>query len=115
MKPVADFLRNSLANGALAVAELEARARAAGLLSQRQQIQHAKTFKKAKSALGIRSIRDGFGGDGKWAWHLPPEAIPLAKDFGVTLEAGVKALFACHQHTQREAQRPSEARLSRPK
>jgi hypothetical protein len=67
-----DFLRRSLADGALAVGVLETQARAAGLLGESQQIQHAKAFKKAKKALGIRSIRDGFGSGGKWAWLMPP-------------------------------------------
>jgi hypothetical protein len=84
MKPVADFLRVSLANGALAVAELEARARAAGLLSERQQIQHAKRFKRAKKSLGIRSVRAGFGNTGKWTWHLPPEAVRPVNELPVT-------------------------------
>jgi len=74
---VVDFLRDSLANGALAVADLEAMSRAAGLLSQRQQIQHAKAFKKAKKSLGIRSVRDGFGSGGRWAWLLPIRPAPL--------------------------------------
>jgi hypothetical protein len=69
-----DFLRLSLAGGALSVLELEVKARAAGLLRERQQIQHAKAFKKAKKSLGIRSIRDGFGSGGKWAWLMPPQA-----------------------------------------
>jgi hypothetical protein len=69
---IADFLNCALADGALDVAGLEAKARAAGLLGERQQIQHAKAFKKAKKALGIRSIRDGFGSGGKWAWLMPP-------------------------------------------
>ncbi len=46
-------------------------ARAAGLLGKRQQIQHAKAFKKAKGSLGIRSVRAGFGSAGRWAWLLP--------------------------------------------
>jgi hypothetical protein len=71
---IADFLNHVLAGGALAVAELEAKARAAGLLGERQQIQHAKAFKKAKKQLGIQSIRNGFGSGGKWAWLMAPEA-----------------------------------------
>jgi hypothetical protein len=71
---IATFLNRALAGGALAVGELEAEARAAGLLGEHQQIQHAKAFKKAKKALGIRSIRDGFGSGGKWAWSIPPRA-----------------------------------------
>jgi hypothetical protein len=74
---VIDFLRDSLACGALAVADLEAMAREAGLLSERQQIRHAKAFKKAKKALSIRSVRDGFGSGGKWAWLLPPQVTQM--------------------------------------
>jgi hypothetical protein len=43
-----DFLRRSLAGGALSVLELEVKARAAGLLRERQQIQ---AFIKAKKHL----------------------------------------------------------------
>ena len=49
---VAEFLRNVLASDALGVPKLEARARAAGLLGERQRISTAKPFRKAKSALG---------------------------------------------------------------
>jgi hypothetical protein len=41
---VAAFLRDTLAVDALGVLELEARARAAGLLGERQRISHAKVF-----------------------------------------------------------------------
>jgi hypothetical protein len=74
-----EFLEQALANGALDVAELEAMARAVGLLGKRQQIQHAKPFKKAKKSLGIRSIREGFGSTGKWAWLLPAKPVKSAK------------------------------------
>jgi hypothetical protein len=70
---ITDFLYRALAGGALGVEELEIKARATGLLGERQQIQHAKAFKKAKKALGIRSIRAGFGSSGKWAWLMPPQ------------------------------------------
>jgi hypothetical protein len=76
---VVEFLEHALANGALDVAELEATARKAGLLGTRQQITHAKAFKKAKRSLGIRSIRDGFGNKGKWAWLLPAKPVKPAK------------------------------------
>src|SRR5437763_12403800 len=74
---VTDFLRDSLSNGAFAVPDLEAKARVAGLLGQRQQIRHAKAFKKAKKSLGIRSVRNGFGRGGKWTWLLPIRSAPL--------------------------------------
>jgi hypothetical protein len=72
---ITDFLNRALASGSLAVGELEVKARAAGLLGERQQIQHAKAFTKAKKALGIRSLRDGFGRGGNWAWFMPPQTI----------------------------------------
>jgi hypothetical protein len=71
---ITDFLNHALAAGASAVGELEAEARAMGLLGERQQIQHAKAFKNSKKALGIRSIRNGFGSGGKWAWLMPLQA-----------------------------------------
>ena len=74
--PIVDFLQRSLVGGAVGVPELEVKARAAGLLGERQQIQHAKAFKKAKKALGIQSIRNGFGSGGKWKWLMPPQAAP---------------------------------------
>ena len=43
---VADFLQRALVAGAIDVIQLEAEARAAGLLGKRQQIQHAKAFKR---------------------------------------------------------------------
>src|SRR3984893_14049341 len=68
------FLQGVLAGGPAAVTEIEARARAAGLLGDRQDISHAKRFQHARAALGIRSTRQGFGRDGEWAWALPPPA-----------------------------------------
>jgi hypothetical protein len=76
---VTDFLQRALDGGALDVAQLEAMARAAGLLGKQQQIQHAKAFKKAKTSLGIRSIRKGFGSKGKWAWFLPAKPVEPKK------------------------------------
>src|SRR5262249_7480916 len=70
---VVDFLGNALSGGAVPVCQLEAKARAAGLLGDKQQIQHAKKFISAKKSLGIKSTRNGFGAGGKWAWFLPPE------------------------------------------
>jgi len=86
---IAAFLNRALAGGALAVGQLEAEARAAGLLRERQQIQHAKAFKKAKKALGIQSTRNGFGSGGKWAWSMPQQAaqIPIVTTANSNLEA----------------------------
>jgi hypothetical protein len=88
---VTDFLQRALVGGALDVAQLETVARAAGLLGKRQQIQHAKAFKKAKRSLGIRSIRDGFGSKGKWAWLLPAKPVkPAKKELDRTKDANTR-------------------------
>ena len=68
---VADFLRKALAAKAVGVPQLDMMARVAGLLGEGQSITHAKVFRQAKKSLGIRSIRDGFGAGGGWAWELP--------------------------------------------
>jgi hypothetical protein len=75
----AEFLRNALAKGLLPVTVIEAKARAAGLLGERQQIGHAKTFRKAKAFLGIRSVRAGFGAGGTWSWVLPAKPAQRPK------------------------------------
>jgi hypothetical protein len=71
---VTEFLRNVLAGGALGVPELEAMARAAGLLGEGRRVTHAKVFKQAKKSLGIRSVRDGFGSGGAWTWVLDQQS-----------------------------------------
>jgi hypothetical protein len=73
---VTEFLRDALAVDALGVPELEARARAAGLLGERQSITNIKAFKRAKKLLGIRSRRTGFGARSQWLWELPRESVP---------------------------------------
>ena len=76
---VTEFLRTALGEGARAVPKLEAMARAAGLLGERQRISNAKGFRRAKLDLGIKSVRDGFGSDGEWLWELPQPSEPSAK------------------------------------
>ena len=58
----------------IGVHELEARARATGLLGKRQSITHIKVFKRAKKSLGIRSLRAGFGARSQWRWQLPRQS-----------------------------------------
>jgi hypothetical protein len=48
------FLREALGDGKLSVAALEERARAAGLVDERQSITDFKPFKWAKRSMGIR-------------------------------------------------------------
>jgi hypothetical protein len=68
---VTDFLKGALAGAPVDVPKLDVMAREAGLLSNRQHVTTAKPFRKAKSALGIQSVRNGFGPDGMWRWKLP--------------------------------------------
>jgi hypothetical protein len=91
---VVDFLRDELAGGALGVAELEAKARAAGLLAESQHITHSKLFKRAKKSLSIRSVRSGFGSRGEWVWVLdqqPPQANTDGTGQALVLPASVSA------------------------
>jgi hypothetical protein len=67
---VAAFLKAALAQGPVAVVELEVRAREASLLGN-QSITDSKSFKRAKQTLGIKSHRRGFGPRAVWFWSLP--------------------------------------------
>jgi hypothetical protein len=102
--PTVDFLQRSLVGGAVGVPELEIKARAAGLLGEHQQIQHAKAFKKAKKELGIHSIRNGFGSGGKWAWSMPLQAAQIA-----IVTIANSNLDAKEQPSVRDAKRPDRA------
>jgi hypothetical protein len=73
---ISEFLRGILADGPVAVTDIEAEAREAGLLSPSQQITGAKLFKRAKKTLAVRSKRVGFGSAGDWLWELSPPASP---------------------------------------
>jgi hypothetical protein len=73
---ISEFLRGILADGPVAVADIEAEARLAGLLDPGRSITGAKLFKGAKKSLNIRSKRVGFGAAGDWFWELSPPASP---------------------------------------
>ena len=72
------FLKTRLGKGPVLASELEAAARAAGLLGSDQRISDAKPFKRAKESLGIRSVRNGFGSAGEWFWVLEKQSTPSA-------------------------------------
>jgi hypothetical protein len=73
-----EFLQNGLSNGPVLASELEAAARAAGLLRSDQRISDAKPLKRAKQSLGIRSVRNGFGSAGEWFWVLEKQSTRSA-------------------------------------
>ncbi len=89
----AKFLREALAEGAVGVPELEARAHAAGLLRHGQRISQATVFKGIKKSLGIRSVRHGFGPNGEWSWVLPGHP-PLATNYPSAEAAADKVAYA---------------------
>jgi AAA domain-containing protein/primase-like protein/DNA primase RepB-like protein len=65
----ADFLATLLANGPVAVAEVEKQARAAGIFGGDSDIGHSKPFRSARRKLGVITRKAGMG-DG-WVWELP--------------------------------------------
>jgi hypothetical protein len=50
------------------VKEIEAQARAAGLLSARQPLSQCKPLRDARMMLKLFVTREGFGTDGRWIW-----------------------------------------------
>jgi hypothetical protein len=80
-------LRAALAERAHSVTELEASARAAGLLAEGQSITTTKVFKRAKKSLDITSRRTGFGARSQWRWQLPRQSEgSLKTDSGTARE-----------------------------
>jgi hypothetical protein len=63
-----EFLREALAGGAVAVIDLQADAKQAGL--------SWATIRRAKDRLGVVAKRESHGrdGGGRWAWAMPPSA-----------------------------------------
>lgn len=65
------FLSRVLANGQMAVSDIEAEARAAGILGSAIPINKDKPFRAAKEKLCIRSYQPkGQKGSG-WVWEIP--------------------------------------------
>ena len=52
----------------LPVPQIEAEARAAGLLPARQPISQCRPLRDARVALRLKVIREGFGQNGRWIW-----------------------------------------------
>jgi hypothetical protein len=71
---VIDFLTTILANGPIKVGDIEAEARAAGLLGDDKTISQSKPFRTARRVLGVVIDRIGFGRGAKYYWSLskPP-------------------------------------------
>jgi putative DNA primase/helicase len=65
------FLQEALADGPMSVADLEAEARAAGLLGERQRLSYNKAIRVAADSLGVVRKREGFGRGAAYHWSLP--------------------------------------------
>ncbi len=70
-----DFLLESLSAGPRPAAEL--------LRAAMQQGIRPQTLRRAKSALGVRSLRQGFGPQSVFLWQLSEEFMPLPRDGGL--------------------------------
>jgi hypothetical protein len=58
------FLEETLRDGAVPAKQVQGDAKDEGI--------SASTLQRAKEKLGVMSHRQGFGGEGKWVWELPP-------------------------------------------
>jgi AAA domain-containing protein len=71
-----ELLRIVLANGPMAVADIEREARAARLLGEDQELRKSKPFQSAKKILGIATHKSDFAGG--WTWSLTPSKATKA-------------------------------------
>jgi putative DNA primase/helicase len=71
-----EFLQIVLANGRVKIHDIEAEARAAGLLGKDQELSLSKPFRSARTELHVRSTRDGFGPGAVYYWSLPTMLAP---------------------------------------
>jgi len=67
----AEFLVEILAHGPVDVLEVERQARAVTLLDDDKRLRQNKVFRDARKALGVLSIRTGFGPGARYVLNLP--------------------------------------------
>ena len=65
------FLQEALGSRPVLVSDLEAEARAAGLLGERQRLSYNKAIRAAADILGVVRRREGFGPGAVYRWSLP--------------------------------------------
>jgi hypothetical protein len=66
------FLRDLFGNEMrLPVRDIEAQARAFGLLKPNQLISQCRPLRDARITLGLQAVRTGFAKDGAWSWAKP--------------------------------------------
>jgi putative DNA primase/helicase len=65
------FLKDILSDDPVDVLEVERQARAAALLEDDKRLSKSKAFRDARTELGIKSTRDGFGPGSRYVLELP--------------------------------------------
>jgi hypothetical protein len=78
----AEFLKVVLAAGPADVLEIEAEARAAGLLAEGKSVSQSKPFRSARKMLNVQIEKVGFNSGAKWQWRLPEATKMLFESEG---------------------------------
>lgn len=110
----AEFLASLLAEGPQSVAKVQEEARAAGLLGDDQHIGQSKSFRLARSALGIKSRQARGGKAAGWVWELPATyQMPSGYQMPFKERAPDRERASDHAHQMpSEGQMPSQKRAS---
>ncbi|WP_074122251.1 AAA family ATPase [Bradyrhizobium sp. AS23.2] len=85
---VMQFLRDILSAGPVDVLEVERQARAAALLEDDKRLSKSKAFRDARTELGIKSTRDGFGPGSRYVLELPEASWAPKNPMGAPSQTG---------------------------
>lgn len=85
---VIQFLKDILAGGPVDVLEVERQARAAALLEEDKRLSKSKGFRDARTELGIKSIREGFGPGSRYVLELPDASWAPKHPMGAPSQTG---------------------------
>jgi len=85
---VMQFLRDILSAGPVDVLEVESQARAAALLEDDKRLSKSKAFRDARTELGIKSTRDGFGPGSRYVLELPDAPWAPKNPMGAPSQTG---------------------------
>src|SRR6476659_3788517 len=80
---VREFLRVALANGPVAVKDLEEKARAAGLLRPDQPISQCKSFRTIANKIGVQRLQK----ERRWFWTMADQPKQAASDISRAADA----------------------------
>ncbi|WP_426612240.1 AAA family ATPase [Bradyrhizobium sp. McL0616] len=85
---VVQFLRDILSAGPVDVLEVERQARAAALLEDDKRLSKSKAFRDARTELGIKSNRAGFGPGSHYVLELPDASWAPGNPMGAPSQTG---------------------------